>query len=484
MLKRLLNIGGWLLLTGMLSLSFFTSCSDDFDSFSSSPDKLLTFSADSVRLDTVFSNVPSAMRSFWVYNHSGDGLRCSNIRLEHGNQSGFRVNVDGIYLGSSAGYQTSDVEIRKGDSIRVFVELTSAYNHGDSPSYLEDNLVFRLESGVEQKVNLNAYSWDATLLRDVHITTDTLIASSKPIVIYGGIKVDSLVTLTIGAGTTLYFHNDAGIDVYGRLFCQGTATDNVVLRGDRIDRMFDYLPYDNVSGQWQGIHLHESSYGNQLLYTDLHSAFDGIVADSADIEKLKLELLSSTIHNCQGGGLLAQHCQMRVINSQITNTEYFCAEFEGGIVDINSCTIAQFYPLGGSAVALSCTDERFPMERFTCTNTLITGYGSDVFLIYADTTSLNSYQFDHCVIRTPRIETADCVHFTHVIYEDPQDTLGLGYNHFAKIDLNNLQYDFRLDSLSVAIGKADPATAFPVDRNGITRKETPDIGAYEYKPQE
>lgn len=116
--------------------------------------------------------------------------------------------------------------------------------------------------------------------------------------------MDSNAVLTIAAGTTLYFHNDAGIDVYGRLRCEGTATENVVLRGDRIDRMFDYLPYDRTPGQWQGVKFYPSSYGNELLHTDLHSAFDGIVADSADVNQSKLILSHSTIYNCQGVGLV------------------------------------------------------------------------------------------------------------------------------------------------------------------------------------
>lgn len=98
----------------------------DDEDFSSSRADLLTFSTDTVRLDTTFSNVPTPTRTMWVYNRSGKGIRCSNIRLEGGNQEGFRVNVDGTFLGQAAGFQTNDVEIRKGDSIRVFVELTSA----------------------------------------------------------------------------------------------------------------------------------------------------------------------------------------------------------------------------------------------------------------------------------------------------------------------------------------------------------------------
>ena len=107
---------------------------------------------------------------------------------------------------------------------------------------MEDNIVVTHESGVVQRVNLNAYSWDALQLTNVHITRDsTLSAGATPIIIYGGITVDSAATLTIPAGTTLYFHADAGIDVYGRLIADGDPDRNVVLRGDRIDRMFDYL---------------------------------------------------------------------------------------------------------------------------------------------------------------------------------------------------------------------------------------------------
>ena len=93
----------------------FVSCSDD-DSFSLSTNHLLTFSTDTVKLDTVFSNVPTPTKTLWVFNRSGDGIRCVNVRLERGNQTGFRVNVDGTYLGEASGFQTSNVEIRNKDS--------------------------------------------------------------------------------------------------------------------------------------------------------------------------------------------------------------------------------------------------------------------------------------------------------------------------------------------------------------------------------
>ena len=255
----------FLFLTFIIAL---VACSDN-DSFTTSPHALLTFSKDSVKMDTIFSTVGSRTYDFWVYNISSDGIRVQSVRLKQGNQTGFRANVDGFYLDNSYGSVVTDLEIRKNDSIRVFVELTPPENGQIDPQVIEDQLVFKLESGVEQVVNLRAFSWDAIEMRDVVISSDSIIESQRPIVVYGGIKVDSAVTLTI-KNTTLYFHDGKGIDVYGRLL-----TDSVVMRGDRLDHMFDYLPYDRVSGQWGsdgGILIHKQSTGNVLKNTEIRNA--------------------------------------------------------------------------------------------------------------------------------------------------------------------------------------------------------------------
>ena len=455
------------------------SCSDD-DDFSSSAGLRLTFSQDTVRLDTVFSQVPTATKTFWVYNKSGHGIRCSNIRLEKGNQTGFRVNVDGEYLGASEGYQVNDIEVRKSDSLRVFVELTSPANNHIEPTLLEDNLVFSLESGVEQRVNLNAWTWDAEQYRDMRIDRDSIIMSTKPIIIYGGITVSEGAKLTIGAGTTLYFHENAGIDVYGRLLLLGEPDNNVVLRGDRIDNMFDYLPYDRVSGQWQGIHFYEPSYENYINYADIHSTYNGIVCDSSDVSILKLSLYNSVVHNCQGYGLKSTHSVVDVVNCQLTNALHDCMAVFGGVARVMNCTIAQFYPYDANRGAALCFGNSawHPLYAFDCINSLVTGYADDVVMSEADTTTNYAFTFDHCILRTPAVN--DTVNIRDVIWENPEDTIGTGKNHFRMIDIDLIKYDFRLDSLSTAIGKGKPNPDLPFDRLGIRRDEEPDIGCYEY----
>jgi len=482
----------------ILSVSALTACLDD-DSFSASSSNLLTFSVDTVRMDTVFSRVPTPTKKFWVYNCSGDGIRCTNVRQANGNQTGFRVNVDGVYLSPAAGYQTSDVEIRDKDSICVFVELTAPENGKTGPQLHDDELVFRLESGVEQKVNLCAYTWDAEMWRDVVVGRGEhrrIEKGDKPVIIYGGLTVDSLATLEIEAGAVLYFHHDAGLDVYGTLKINGGPGDDVVLRGDRTDRMFDYLPYDMVSGMWKGIRFHSSSYGNVISHADIHSTFDGIVCDSSDVETPKLLLSSSTVHNCQGYGLRTVSSSVDVRNCQITNTLADCVSVCGGKVALLNCTLAQFYPFDARrGAALSFTNHEgeydYPLYQLDCINTIATGYASDVVnrSFSDDETVPRSYRFVNSVLRTALPEDGD-EHFINIIWEgegseDKEDVVE-GEKHFRLVDADIQRYDFHLDGASPAVGAADAEFMPAEDRDGNLRGEHYDIGCYVYinEPEE
>lgn len=481
-----------------VSLLLTGACTDD-DSFSTSSSDILTFTTDTVKMDTVFSRVPTSTYSFWVHNNSGDGIRCTNIRLANGNQTGFRANVDGEYLSSTAGYQVSDVEIRKGDSIRVFVELTSPENGKQGPQLIEDDLVFQLGSGVEQRVNLRAYTWDAMLIRNLTVKNDTTIdGTEKPIVVYGNMKVDSNATLRLAAGTTLYFHSDAGLDVYGRLLAEGTAENNVTLRGDRLDNMFDYLPYDGVSGQWKGVHFNTSSYDNVMVYTDVHGTFDGIVCDSSDVSRSKLQLYNSTVHNCQGYGLKTVNSMVDVHNCQITNTLNNCVAILGGDVTLLHCTLAQFYPFDsnrGAALAYTNYDDNYalPLLRMDCINSIVTGYGDDQvmggMLKDAEDVAFN-YRFVNSILRTTPPSDDDTSvpegSIVNVIWEDAnsedsekEDSI-TGEKHFKLVDIDKQRYDFHLSMDSPAINRAAIEYSEPTDRDGITRDEQPDMGCYEY----
>ncbi len=464
------------LLAGLLS-----ACTDD-EQFTTSASARLLFSADTVRLDTIFSGVPSAAKSLWAFNQASDGVRIKSVSQQNGAASGFRVNVDGIYLSPASNYTATDLEVRHRDSLRVFIELTAPTQDATEPQLTEDELVFTLESGVEQKVNLRAFAWDAVELRDLHVDDDyTLDGGGRPVLVRGGISVDSVATLTIAPGQTIYFDQTAGIHVYGTLKAMGTPTAPIVMRGSRLDHMFDYLPYDRVPGQWQGILLYGSSYDNELSYTDIHSTYSGVVADSSDVAREKLHLFASTIHNCQGYGLWATNCNVRLENSQLSNVLNDCLRLDGGVATVNGTTLAQFYPFDGNrGVAL-----RFNVGQglnFDMKNSLVTGYADDQMMgdPGTDSTLTFSYHFANTVLRTPAVTTADSVYFNDVVFEDIEDTTSTGIKHFLNIDTDNLIYDFRLSEKSAAIGVASPQTSLPTDRDGNARvTEKPAAGAYE-----
>lgn len=460
-----------------------TACSDD--TFSPSASNILSFSTDTVRLDTIFSTLPTSTRSLWAFNRASDGIRVATVRQANASQSGFRVNVDGTYLGSSTGYKLSDIEVRKGDSIRIFVEATLPVQHADEPQLAEDNLVFTLESGVEQTVNLRAYAWDATILRNITVTNDSTLTADKPIVVFGGITVAEGATLTIAPGTTLYFRNEAGIEVKGRLVCEGTADNGITMRGERLDNMFDYLPYDRVSGNWQGIHLTETSYNNSISYTDIHSTYNGIMADSAAIDKMKLTITNSIVHNCQGHGLYIENGCVVAENCQFTNTLGDCFHIDGGEALLNNCTLAQFYPFDSArGQALYITNDKGPLRGFGCANSIITGYADDVIMgtqNEEDSTRAFVYQFEDCILRTPRITKADSVFYTRVVFENVEDTATTGQKMFREVNADLQRYDFHLAEGSAAIGKASKLTSLPTDREGTLRDDEPDLGCYEYK---
>ena len=249
--------------------------------------------------------------------------------------------------------------------------------------------------------------------------------------------------------------------------------------------MFDYLPYDRVSGQWQGIRFEETSYDNEMTYTDLHGAFNGIVADSSDVSRNKLTLANSTVHNCQGDCVRLVNAKASIVNCQLTNALGHCLAVDGGEVSVQNSTLAQFYPFDasrGTALYFSATDN--PLLALECRNSLVTGYSDDEMTgVHGgeDNENAFNYMFYDCVMRTPEAEDEEQKkHFTNVVFEDVKDTVSYGLKHFVKIDGDQQDYDFHLRKESAAIDKANPESATKTDRDGRSRDEKPDVGAYEY----
>ena len=429
----------------LIGVLLMVACEDD-EKFSSGSGMRLDFEVDTLKMDTVFSGTPSSTYSFWVHNRHDTGLRLATVKLKRGNQTGYRVNVDGIYLDNSNGSQTSNVEIRRNDSILVFVELTAQATHQLEPKLVEEDLQFIMENGTEQAVNLRAWAWDAQKLYDPEINEDTEIESETPLVIYGDMTVGEGVTLTL-KNTRLFFHDQSGLEVKGTL-----RMESCELRGDRLDRMFDYLPYDRVSGQWNGVRFHSSSTGNELVGTVIKNAIDGIVMDKADLDanQPRLTMTHCVVHNSQGSGVKTINSNVKIDHCQLTNTGGDCLAVIGGMAEISYCTIAQFYPFDanrGPALRFANETEN-PLKRFYCEGTIVTGYADDVVMGEGISDEVD-YHFENCLLRTIAEEEH---RFEDIIWESPSDEIG-GKKHFVKVDEEKQDYDFHLNENSPAQGK-------------------------------
>ncbi|MCX6272148.1 MAG: hypothetical protein NTU44_13200, partial [Bacteroidetes bacterium] len=280
---------------------FFDSCTKD-ESYDTNSGLTLNFSSDSVIFDTVFTTLGSATRVLMVYNPSKKPVLISSIRLEQGDNSPFRINVDGI---SSS--DVRNIEIEGKDSMFVFVKVRVDPTNQNSPLVISDHLVVET-NGNTQQVDLVAWGQDAhyiTANKFVNglppyriVASDHQVvtwSNDKPYVVYGYAVVDSLGTLNIEEGTKIYFHKNSGLWVYrfGSLKVNGTLEKPVVFQGDRLEQ-----EYQDIAGQWDRIWLNEGSVNNVINYAIIRNGFIGIQAETfQQSEGNQLILTNTKIRN-------------------------------------------------------------------------------------------------------------------------------------------------------------------------------------------
>ena len=108
---------------GFFMLIFWSSCRQDFE-FTPSTGQL-SFSKDTVYLDTVFSNIGSSTYTLKVYNNSDNDILIPSLKLSKGQTSNYRMNVDGMLgNGPLVGKEFENVELLAQDSMFVFIETT------------------------------------------------------------------------------------------------------------------------------------------------------------------------------------------------------------------------------------------------------------------------------------------------------------------------------------------------------------------------
>ena len=329
-------------LPGLLLL--LAACSEE--DFSTSPSDQPYFMADTLSFDTLISTVPASTRQIVLYNPNDKDLRIERIGLRSGGASGFMINVDGQPGNDAEGnyWDITGVELWKQDSLFILVEACLPEQHADEPREVTDEIVVQT-NGETRRIVLHAYAQDALILRGRTLEADTTVSAGKPLVIYDSLTVAGGATLTCSPGARLMFHNGAGLRVRGTLRVEGTREQPVVFRGDRMDRLFSYLPYDNTPGLWEGIRFFPESAGNSIAWADIHSANTSVRCDSAaDLSQPKLTLSATRIHNSAYSALQLEKCRVEAANCLLSNSGRELVAVVDGEARLVHCSLLNFYP--------------------------------------------------------------------------------------------------------------------------------------------
>ncbi len=463
-------------------LSYFVlvlawSCADE--EFTTSPNSLLEFSSDTINMDTLFTTIGSSTRKLMVYNRHSKAINISNVRLINAGNSGFVINVDGMN-----GDVFDNVEIAKNDSMFIFIEAKMKETAQDEAVRMEDIISFEF-NGVMQKVVLEAHAQDAYMWRGKIIERDTTLTSQKPILIYDSLYVAKGVRLKMEAGTRLFLHNATAINVDGQIVAEGVLGNPVVIRGNRTDKLFPNLPYAEMPGQWGGIHIKSRSYGNALNYTEIKGMDWGIKIDSADVDQLKLKLTNCILRYSNKALIDATNSMIEAGNCEFALSGGGQVLIKGGRHSYTHCTFANYSPYGAissqpSVVLMNqvmdietATNKDYDLLQADFNNCIIWGNKTtEVGLSFVEGAGESAHRFDHCLIKAKGKDDDDFINTQWNV--DPA---------FAEVKEKDYKYDFRIDSLSGAIGMGAPKyiTEYPSDLLGNPRLAIEvDLGAYQW----
>lgn len=471
----------------VLCLMAMVSCAEY--NVSDDPSLRLSFSQDTLSFDTVFTEQGSATLQMKIYNSNPCALLIDRIWLEEG--KAFRVNIDG----EPQLDKLTRLQINGGDSLYVFVRVEIDPTNENNPVLVSDNLFFHLANNATQQVRLEAYGQDVVRVRPPVGETRTQMRSftfraEKPYLIYDTLLIGGMTR--IEAGTTIYMHNGACIYALGDVIAEGSLDQPITIRGDRLDRLFDSVPYAYAGGSWNGIYLQANSVHNySFSYVDILSGNVGLYCIGTNTSALpQLKMDGCRIHNHTQYGLALINTNAKVTNTEISNCASYCVYCAGGNHEFIHSTIASYFNYtsvriqsvakeDAAAVFIDNLSKTPPMTNTSFYNSIITGYLSNQLVV---ATPFDQYYPGVFLGNYLKTDTLRIPNANQNTYWQKTDTAKVFVNDFFKYK-EYVYYDFRLDSLSPAIGIADSITAlpYPTDRLNVSRALVrPDAGCYQH----
>ncbi len=492
------------------------SCRKDFEYSPSNGN--LEFSRDTVFLDTVFTNIGSSTYSLKVYNRSKEDISIPFVGLQQGETSSYRLNVDGV-----AGKTFSDIPLMAKDSLYIFIETTVNIQEENTDQFLYTDVLQFGQGNNSQQIPLVTLVQDAIFLfpdnnpdgqkESVVIGTDAngdeiltpgfqlnndqlQFTNEKPYVIYGFALVPKERQLIIDAGARVYFHENSGIyvapeasiTINGALSTDKKLLENeVIFEGDRLEP-----EYEDVAGQWEGIRIAAGSIDNTINHLTLKNATIGIFAQGeSPLSPLTLTFQNSQIYNSSKINLWGKTAIISGANlvlGSAGNSSLYCNL--GGSYSFIHTTIANYWTESyrpNAALTINNFDSGnlngsigMDLLKADFKNCIIDGNGN--FEISHGSNGSNTYNFlfSSCLI-TANLDNIPSDNDGIYNFEDDsqyRNNILNGRSAFESTSKN----DYRLMPNSEALnaGNKTDALAVPFDILGKNRKETPDLGAYEF----
>ncbi len=499
-MKFLYNI---ILLIGIISLA---SCRDDFN-FEPATGSELTFSKDTVYLDTIFSNIGSSTYNLKVYNNSNKDIKIPSIKLGKGDNSNFRLMVDGM-----SGKSFENIELLAKDSMFIFVETTvdiKQQTNGKEFLYT-DEIVFQAGSN-QQKVNLVTLVKDAVFLYpqkfqdgsyeslnfgDVKIygffldENDTTNGNelewtnNKPYVIYGYAAVPPNKTLNVSEGTQVHFHRNSGLVTFSNatMNVNGSIENPTIFQGDRLEPSFEDTP-----GQWDGLWISQDSDAS-ISNAIIKNAVDGLFINK---NKLPVNLNNLQIYNCEKNGLLLQVANVTGTNIVTNNCGAAGLNINfGGTYDFTHCTFTNFWSRQNqTAVIMNNGDgsNAFALNAHF-KNSIIYGNASESLLMVPANKETNfTFKFEYSLVKF--LNSSNRFDTTNFPYNFSNTTnfnnclLAKNFNdhqpYFYNTNKNQMMITEKATAL-ISYGNPFFAQQVPQDLLGKNRLTSADLGAYQH----
>ncbi len=462
----------------------------------------LTFTSNDITFDTVFTDIGSTTKNIRIKNLNKENLKISSIRLEKGNASQFKINVDG-----NNSLIINNIEILAEDSLYLFIQVKIDPTSQLSPLIVEDKIIFEV-NGKIQVVTLLAYGQSAHYHKPTFAKTysnglqfkyskiapnnnttvkwggGTGLEDNKPHVIFDWLIIDSTQKLIINPTVKVYFHQNAGMWVYryGTLQVNGTYGNEVVFQGDRLEES-----YKNVPGQWNRIWINEGSTDNYINYAVIKNAFIGLQAEviyTNTPAPKKLKLTNTVIKNASLWGLYASSYNIWAANNVITNCKGYCVLLnKGGNYTMIHNTIANYFNASGgradetSLYIGNVTDNLiYPYDSIYFANTIVDGTKTDEVTMnitkYQSSNPNQTIQFNHCLLKST-VNTTSVALISNTLYN-----LNLGF-----VDPINNNYQLNTNSDAKKKASSLILATYPsilnVDINNQVRGASPSSGAIE-----